>query len=639
MKNLQTEIFEKNTKALFKHNSLLASEVFGATNKNFELYQHNDDYADLNFIDTKNHLPLYETTPMQEINKQIQLFESKYIRYPVLFFFGMGNGVLVKFLLANPQRKKIVVIEPNPEILYIVFHLLDFSQELEEEKLVILSGSQLTYPEVEQITSDTDILLFLKTYELHIQTNYYEKLYSKEILYANQLFIRAIRQTIINFGNDTKDTLIGIEHSIQNFPTMLENPPIQSLNKKKNTSLAIIVSTGPSLEKQLPLLKEIQQYVTIISIDASMPILEQWDIIPDFVVSLERVVETSKFFKNTSKEFQEKFITIHASLQHEEVINNSYGDRILSMRGFLYNRYFELDRYGYLGIGMSAANMAYELAYLLGIKKIVLIGQDLAFSDEGISHAKGHVFGQNEIPFKETDVFVTKYGGEGVVRTTRVWMMFKNIFEKDIYTLNKNGIKTFNATEGGARIEGAIEIPFKEVIQKYCPSTPKQKITLSKEEVDIQHNLKKAYDKIIHMIEKGEHVQKEIEKTFLKVAKECDNLISLNENNQLDKIDFKYLGDLSKEIDDIKELIEDEEFFKMYGETITSYLINKETDLAKIQVLNPKDEMHKKAKLIDWIMNHKDWLFMLAGSINAQIIITKRALEKIDDKLKEYNIK
>jgi hypothetical protein len=636
---LQDEIFEKNTKALFKHNSLLSTEVFGANNKKFEIYRHNDDYADLNFIDTKNHIPLYETTPMQEINKQIKLFEEKYIRYPILFFFGMGNGVLIKLLLSNPQRKKIVVIEPDPEILFIVFHLLDFSKEIEEGKLVILSPNQLTYPEAEKITSDTDILLFLKTYELHINTNYYDKLYSKEILNSHQIFARAIKQTIINFGNDTKDTLIGIEHSIQNLPLMLENPPIQQLSGKKNTNLAVIVSTGPSLAKQLPLLKEIQDYVTIISIDASMPILEKWDIVPDFVVSLERVIATSNFFKKTSKEFQEKFITIHASLQHEEVLKHSYGDKILSMRGFLYNRYFELDDYGYLGIGMSAANMAYELAFLLGIKNITLIGQDLAFSQEGDSHSKGHVFGNSEIKFSENDLYVTQYGGEGVVRTTRVWMMFKNIFEKDIYTLNQKGIKTFNSTEGGARIEGAIEKPFKEVIEEYCQKTPKQKINISKENINTKKNLKQAYQKTIHMIEKGEYVQKEIEKTFLKVAKECENLIYLNEHNQLEKIDFKYLGELSKEIDDIKSLIEEEEFFKMYGETITSYLINKETDLAKIQVINPIDDIHKKAKLIDWIMNHKEWLFMLAGSINAQIIVIKRALNKIEDKLNEYKIK
>jgi hypothetical protein len=213
---------------------------------------------------------------------------------------------------------------------------------------------------------------------------------------------------------------------------MIENPYFSQLVNKKNSDIAIIVSTGPSLKKQLPLLKEIQDYVTIISVDASMPILEKWGIIPDFVTSLERVEATAKFFENTSKEFQEKFITLHASLQHKKVLDNSYGKKILAMRPFRYNRYYNLKKYGYIGIGMSAANMAYELAYIMNYKTIVLIGQDLAYSEDGKSHAEGHVLGTDEIKFQETDEYVIKYGGDGLIRTTKVWNMFRNFFEKDI---------------------------------------------------------------------------------------------------------------------------------------------------------------------------------------------------------------
>jgi hypothetical protein len=585
-------------------------------------------------------MPLYATTPLEEINKELQTFNEKYGRYPVLFFFGIGNGILIKLLLDNQIRKKIIVIEPDPEILYLVLNLIDLSEEIKENKLVLLESSQATYPEIQKIISNPDIVLFVKTYNLFINTPYYDKLYKKEIIEINKIFMRAIKQAIINFGNDTKDTLIGIEHSIYNFPIMLSNPPVQQLKNKKNSDLAIIVATGPSLTKQLPLLKEIQNYVTIIAVDASMPILEKWDIVPDFVTSIERVEETAKFFKETSKEFQEKIIKIHASLQHKEVLKNSHGKKILSMRKFVYNQYFEMDEYGYLGIGMSAANMAYELAYLLGHKRIVLIGQDLAYSEDGKSHANGHVYGENEVKFKDTDLMVTKYGGEGLIRTSKIWMMFKNFFEKDINALNQEGILTINATEGGARIEGALELPFTKVIENYVNNEPKTTISLTyPPEEKINENLLKAYEKTVNMIKKGEKVQKEVEEVFLKVVKEFENLVELNQNNQLEKIDFNHLINLSKEIDKIKETIEEKEFFMMYGETISSYLINKETDLAKIQVQNPKNDIEKKAKLIDWIMNHKDWLFMLAGSINAQIIVIKRSLPTLVEELRKRNIK
>lgn len=633
-----SEIFEKNIKALFDKNPNLATEIFGMRNTKFEIYQQGKDVANINLIDTKNNLPLYETNPLEEILTQKKVFDEKFVRYPALFFFGMGNGILIKLLLDNPIRKKIVVIEPDPQILFIVFNLIDFSKEIEENKLVLYKFSQFNYPEAIKFISHKDVILFVKTYKLQINTPYYEKLYSKEIIEINKLFTRAIKQAIISFGNDTIDTLVGIEHSIKNMPEMLKNPPISSLNNKKNSELAIIVSTGPSLTKQLPLLKEIQDYVTIISIDASMPILEKWQIVPDFVTSLERVKETGKFFKETSKEFQEKFITIHASLQHEDVLKNSYGPRILSMRGFQYNRFLGLHKYGYLGIGMSAANMAYELAYKLGFKKIVLIGQDLAYSEDGTSHAKGHVFGEKEIKFKETDEYVTKYGGEGLIRTSKVWIMFKNFFEKDIYEASLYGVTTINATEGGARIEGSIEMPFKEVIKQYLPKEKKTKIKLRKPRRDgYVKNLKKAYKKILKMIEIGEKVQKETEKVFIEVAEAFDELVMLNQRNELEKINFKKLQKLSDKIDKIKTKIESKTFMQCYGETVVPYLANKETDLAKIQVQNPTTDLEKKAKLIDWIMNHKDWLFNLAGSINAQIIVIKRSLPVIEKELQ--NIK
>lgn len=58
----------------------------------------------------------------------------------------------------------------------------------------------------------------------------------------------------------------------------------------------MIVSTGPSLYKQLPLLKEHADKITIFSVDASFPILVKHGIKPDVVVTLERVEPTADFF-------------------------------------------------------------------------------------------------------------------------------------------------------------------------------------------------------------------------------------------------------------------------------------------------------------------------------------------------------
>jgi len=633
-------IFEKNIQALLQKDSELATKLFSIkTNKDFEVVQQGDDPINLNIIDKKRHYPIYETSPLKEIEQKQKEFE-KYKRYPVLFFYGIGNGIFTKLLFANPSLKKVFIFEPNLEILFIALNIVDFSEEIKTKKLEILNPQNMTFAKALKIFENPDVKLFSKTYYLHIHSKYYEKFFTKNILELNKLLLRAIKQEIINHGNDTIDTLIGIEHHINNIPLMLQSPHFSQLKNKKLSDVAIIVSTGPSLIKQLPLLKKIQKHVTIISVDASLPILEKWNIKPDFVTSLERVEATAKFFEKTSKDFQKDIIMIHASLQHEKVLKNSHGKKILAMRPFRYTKYFNMHKFGYLGIGMSAANMAYELAYFMGYKTIVLIGQDLAYAEDGQSHSKGHVFGEQEVKFKESDEYVTKYGGNGVIRTTKTWNMFRNFFEKDIEHTKEEGVITINATEGGARIQGTIEMPFFEVIKNYIDtSKTKKNLKLRKlSEKTINNLLLKAHKKIEKMITYGDKIQTKIEQVFLEVAKEYEKLEKLNKENKLEQINFDRLIKVTKKIDKIKDIIETKKFSIMYGETIQSYLINKELDLAKIIVKNSDTEIEKKAKLIDWIMNHKDWLFMLAGSINAQRIVINRAKVNLENELKKRNL-
>ncbi|QCT94010.1 motility associated factor glycosyltransferase family protein [Caminibacter mediatlanticus TB-2] len=630
-----SKIFQKNISALMEKDKNLALKLLTINPTNFEVVQQGEDNINLNIIDKKKAYPIYETSPLKEIEEKEKKFK-KYSRYPVLFLYGIGNGIFTKLLFANPSLKKVVVFEPNLEILYIAFHIVDFSNEILNEKIKFFIPKDVTYAKALSICSDKEIQLFLKTYELHIYSNYYEKFFSDEIINLNKTLIRAIKQTIINFGNDTIDTLIGIEHHIKNLPEMIKNPAFQQLKNKKNSEIAIIVSTGPSLAKQLPLLKEIQDYVTIISVDASLPILAKHNIKPDFVTSLERVELTGKFFENTPKEFQKDIIMVHASLQHERVLNNSHGKKVLVMRPFRYNYYYNLHNYGYLGRGMSAANMAYELATFMNYKTITLIGQDLAYSEDGTSHAKGHVLGEDEVKFKESDEYVTKYGGNGEIRTTKVWNMFRNFFEKDIENSIKEGVKTYNCTEGGARINGAIEMPFKEFIQKNVSKNKKTKITLRKPpKKSINKKIENAYKKTIKMIEYGEKIQKKVEKVFLEVAKECDIIEKIPKDKLYEKLNTNKIIKLTQKIDKIKDIIESRKFSLLYGETIQSYLVNKELDLAKIMVRDTNTDNEKKQKLIDWLFEHKEWLFMLAGSINAQIITIKRALPNLQNELQK----
>lgn len=625
-----TTIYEKNLNALYETNPLLYARLHNLKeNEIFEIFQGKDPLQ-LNFYNKIQNIPLYDQ-PLNDILTKIEYYKQ-YERYPFLYFFGLGNGIFIKTVMNNLSRQRITVIEPELEIIFIVLNLLDFSEDFLSNKLVIHFYEDIDFPSATAIFSDFNAKIYAKLYFLDIMTPYYEQ-FSDKIRKLSTLFVDVLQHVVTSHGNDAIDTLIGIEHHIRNLPIMLRNPSLHSLLAKRNSDTAIIVSTGPSLAKQLPLLKEVAPYATLICIDASMPILEAWDIKPDIVVSLERVEATSKFYKNTSAEFQKDIVFVLASLVHEELLGAiKNGTKVLAMRPFLYTKTFELHEYGYIGSGMSAANMAHDLAVLMGFSRCVLIGQDLAFGEDGTSHSQGHIFGSQEIVNKDDDLYVEKYGGGGEVRTTIVWKMFLGYFEKDIAE-SSHIMETIDATEGGARIHGATERPFKDICAELMIQPYKQLITLTApSDKEFEINFHSAKNKISSILVYASKVQKKIEKTFLNVAEMFAELDTLNQKNELDRINYGNLIKLNKQIDKIKDIVTDPLFNDIFSDVIQARILHDEMDLAVLSVQLVHTDEEKKAKLIDWIMQHRLWLFNLAGEIDAEREIIKRAMKKWDKK-------
>ncbi|EAK4416114.1 motility associated factor glycosyltransferase family protein, partial [Campylobacter coli] len=101
------------------------------------------------------------------------------------------------------------------------------------------------------------------------------------------------------------------------------------------------------------------------------------------------------------------------------------------------------DNFGYIGVGYSVANMAYELASALRHENIILIGQDLAYAEDGSSHPKDYLYLEQADNTDNTTTLA--YGKNGLVKTTLTWNLFRQTFEKDIFwTKEKLNINTYN---------------------------------------------------------------------------------------------------------------------------------------------------------------------------------------------------
>lgn len=622
------DFYSKNLRALEKVDGALFSKLSQiTTNTKFEVYSGKDP-IDINILNLESKIPLYDN-PVEDTQQRLEDC-AEFSRYPFLFFYGIGNGIFFKALLNHPTFDHIVVTEPEIELIYIALNFADFSKEIESLRFIIIHSEDLTNSLALKLATLPEIAVYVKLYNLHITTPYYGT-YESDIIHVNQIYINGVLQSVKNHGNDAIDSLIGLEHFINNIPDMLNHPSFIELCTKKNSDLCICVATGPSLTKQLPLLKEIQEYVTIVTVDASLPVLYKWGIKPDIVTSLERIELTKTFFEKTPKEFHKDIIFAHSALQHRGVVEASFGEKVIIMRPFGYMHAFELNNFGYAGIGMSAANLSLEVAFYMGFKRMCFIGQDLAYGEDNTTHAKDHAFGANDDKFEanvrgEEKLFILGYGGEKQVKTNSIWLMFLNYFVQNISEA-QGIIECINATEGGARIEGTKELSFKEVVEKYVKrDKKKQQIKVKKDAPKtIEKNLQKAISKIEEILTYGNNLKKDIEALFLDIAAQCEEFVEFNKANRLEEINFDNVDKILSRIDTLKTVFNDKKFRQYFWEGIRSVIISQELELAKIVVKKAENEEEKRARDAEFLFAHKTWVYTLAGGIEAQLVVIERA--------------
>ncbi|WP_052862111.1 motility associated factor glycosyltransferase family protein, partial [Campylobacter jejuni] len=608
--------FNKNLKALsgFEYNNLRKKLEDLKELREFTFTQGKDN-LNINIIKKRNLKKMYQD-PIKELEKNLEYFKD-FTRYPVLFFYGFGNGILYKILLQNQALKRIIIFEKELELIFLALNFIDFSKDLSLGRLIILHHDDINLPKMDKVFRLIGDL-FYRSYNLHIANDFYEH-YKEDILKLNKLNMQIIKNHNLMRGNDPKDAMQGIEQFVYNLPQMITHPSYKELlSKRKGISdTAIIVSTGPSLTKQLPLLKKYASKATIFCADSSYPILAKHGIKPDYVLSLERIPLTSEFFNNDFGEFDKDIMFIVKSVTHPHTIkylqkNNRAFILVSTYASFI--QYLKLDYFGYFNMGKSVANMSYLLTEYLNYKNIILIGQDLAYAKDGFSHTKdyknldkheGH-FQRDKGKFQ-----CLAYGGNGKVESSRIWTMFRLIFENDINYFQKLfNITTYNCTEGGARIEGTIEKPFlwacENLLDKDLnkPFEKLEPLSLNKQ----NEFLLKAYYKVYQSIKHCRDFSKILSNDFENIQ---SIYLSLNEKEEDINLAIEKIDEFKNKLEDIKQM---QDLYEILGPLLTQFELN----LARIYVLNPKTKEDAFNKSILWIKEHLEFMELVYGHIKAQ---------------------
>ncbi|HEG0613528.1 TPA: motility associated factor glycosyltransferase family protein [Campylobacter jejuni] len=619
---MREELFLKNTQALFEVDETLAYKLRSLKNITLKLIQNENG---INFA--KDEILLYQN-PNQELLENLSLFQSEYAKYPVLFFYGFGNGMLYKSLCENKNHRHIIVFEDDLEILALAFYLFDFSEALKNEKLILFHTQTLNIAQLSTLFSYEVIQKSVKIFNLFIHSDFYQKFQNTQIQNTNTQLIEMIRFIVLNKGNDPHDSLVGIKHTLDNLPKMLNHGIFQEFLKERRVKVknAIIVSTGPSLIKQLPLLKKYANKATIFCADSAYVILGKYGIKPDYVCMLERDDIVSKCFDNDFGDFNKDILFILASVVHKEVLDFLEKDQrtyMLVHRPLNFAASLKLNEYGYLGVGHSVSNMIYELAGALRFENIIFIGQDLAYSEDGSSHPKEHIHGSQGEEIRG-ESYTLAYGGKGKVRTQLTWNLFRQAFEKDIFwTKEKLHINTYNCTEGGARIEGTIEKPFLWVCEN-----------LLDKDLNKPFDFPKILDKK-QAKEKLEKTKKYLQKNILEskefIKKAQTQLQKLRYTLEKNKDDFHTLEKIKN---NLLNLFKEFKKLKFFNELTRAIYFHNECEILKFEVLNANKQ---KENLIDFLKIQHNWFIQGLGYLDTQNQTIEKSLENwnFDDIIKK----
>nr|EAI3923500.1 motility associated factor glycosyltransferase family protein [Campylobacter coli] len=561
----------------------------------------------------------------------LNTYNDKYLLYPVLYFYGFGNGVLFKALLQNKNHQHIVVFEKDIEIIWIMFHILDFSHELQNARLIVLNTNKLEIQDYNELCSFKPFFQFSRIYFLELMSHYYER-FHEDVLELNKKLAENFKNSIVSHGNDPLDALQGIEQFVYNLPQMITHPSYKELlSKRKGISdTAIIVSTGPSLTKQLPLLKKYASKATIFCADSSYPILAKHGIKPDYVCMLERTEITAEFFNHDFGEFDKDIIFICAGVVHPKAIEYLKGRNrkyLIIPRYLYFPIYIKLKYFDFLYNTPSVAHMSYFLSVLLNHKNIIFIGQDLAYAENGNSHPDDYQNSANYESQMYEHILTEAYGGKKEIKTHEFWIFFKQILEAMII---KYHITTYNCTEGGARIEGTIEKPFlwacENLLDKDLnkPFEKLEPLSLNKQ----NEFLLKAYYKVYQSIKHCRDFSKILSNDFNNIQ---NIYLNLNKKENDLNLAIRKIDEFKNKLENIKQM---QDLYEILQPLRTQFELN----LARIYVLNPKTKEDAFNKSILWIKEHLEFMELVYGHIKAQENALIKNILPLEEKLKERKL-
>jgi hypothetical protein len=537
--------------------------------------------ADINILKSRDEQPVFEvngyltSSKYRPIKEAQKISTENYKKHHFHILLGIGSGYIAEELYSMlGDHERLLIVEPNKKLLEMLSETRCFN---DLQKVNILSG--LAFEQLEKYLAPI-VTEYNNRIQLIISPNY-DKLYPhfiKQVMVKIEeaLMLEVVnRNTLRQFANDWQ------ENFINNLNSAFKSIPFSLLSGKLSCPI-VIASGGPSLIKQIPLIKENRNSFLLLCAGSTINTLLANEIIPDAIVSIDGGIENFKHFKNM-EDF--RIPLFYSAMVHKDILKLHTGKKIIfnnmshNQSAKIINDLLQYEVGEIVG-GGSVANFSLDIAYKLTSGPICLIGQDLAYTGN-VTHAKGNenfaIIGEKQI--EERKMFkINGYYGEEVLTDYPFYSMKKS-FEIYLEYVNRGDRKNniYNCTEGGALIKGCENLPFTSFLNKFCKKPVPQNFTRLLNEITIE----KTQEQWKELYEYVEYEKQTSEKARL-LCKEAQDLL-LKLNHYSPNFTNKVLKKLEKLDNRLKELLKNELLFYLFQDVIFSInnnFLEKETETA-----------------------------------------------------------
>ncbi len=387
------------------------------------------------------------------------LYNSKYL------MFGIGNGMFVRTLLQNTKKDvKIFIYEPTIQLLKFVLSEFDFMDILSSARVKIMCG-EMEKGENDLYTLWANNLDYADVAGARLSEYLnYAKIFPEKYNYVFEIYNQVIESIISNrvvlqrFGEKF------YENVFKNYPYFCNSKSISSLwAYMPHETTAIIVSSGPSLNKNIEELRQAKGKSLIIAADSAVSVLLKHGIMPDMFVCVDANKNPYHFTDERIKDIPlvGNLHTCSVAIVGHRAPCFFINDANPHIQKFFTEHHIVLPL---LSSGGSVATDAMSFAESIGIEKFILVGQDLAYTDNK-THAEGSLRSTWNIDISPTSCYLEGADGEQILSSAE-FKLYRDWFEREIAL--KPNLIVVNATEGGAKIHGAVASTLKEAITDYC---------------------------------------------------------------------------------------------------------------------------------------------------------------------------